>query len=325
MLQNKSFLVTGGAGFIGSTLSKMLCPQNKVVIIDNLSTGNLKNLYPYSEHSNIKVIIDDVRYCHTLEQYIEQSDYVLHFAATLGVELAVLQPVELFMNNILSSERVIQLAAKHDKRLFLSSSSEIYGKQEKACLTESDISCIPQPERTRWIYSLSKISDEYIAYHYKRNGLKVIIGRYFNFIGTNQSAAYGMVVPKFIGQALSDNPLSVYGNGSQSRCFCHVNEGCLAIIKLINNFDKIAVLPGISFNIGCEQSITIDALARLIIELTGSKSLISYIHYNDLPSGFDEIACRTPDLSYIKEHTGWQAVGTLKDSLKNIIDEIRNN
>jgi UDP-glucose 4-epimerase len=321
MLKNKTFLITGGAGFIGSTLAGFLAQNNRIIIIDNFSTGNINNLEYYVGSKNFSIINEDVRYSNQLEEIIEISDFVIHLAATVGVMPAVEKPVELLMNNIVSTERVLNLCKKYDKRVFIASSSEIYGKVIKEKLSENDYSYIGFPQLSRWIYSISKIGDEFIAYALKRKGLRVIIGRFFNFIGINQSPYYGMVVPKFISQVLKNEPITVYGDGTQRRSFTNVNDGCNAIIKFLENFDVISELENVSFNIGSHNQMAINDLALLIRTVLSGKSEITYIPYKDLPAGYDELMQRNPDTNLIYNTIGWKAETSIEETIKQIMNK----
>lgn len=319
--KQNTFLICGGAGFIGSNIiNNLLKIGHKVIAIDDLSSGNLDNIKHFAQNPNFEFIKD--KFPNTkLEIYFAESDFVIQLASRVGVEIAVKSPTELMTNNLLATAFVISMCHKYNKPIFVSSSSEIYGKYERDDLSENDYSYIGFPSLLRWSYSVSKISEEFITYEFKHKGLKALIGRYFNFIGKNQNNNYGFVVPRFINQALSNNPITVYGDGSQRRTFCDIRDGINGIFSLIDNFSTLCELDNISYNIGGKTDISILELAQVVKLKTSSNSEIIFMNSANLPYGFDEIKKRKPNCSLIYNSTNWEAIYSLEDTLNLLLDE----
>lgn len=318
--ESKTFLIFGGAGFIGSNLTeRILSAGHRAIIVDDLSTGNIDNINPFANKNGTDFIELKIPCSTELHNAFKESDFVVHLAARVGVELAVNSPTEMMMNNLLATEYVVRKCHEFSKPLFLSSSSEIYGKLERDVVCETDYSYIGYPNLLRWAYSISKISDEFIVNDYKRKGLKAIIGRYFNFIGKNQSSHYGMVVPKFILQAKSNSPLTVYGDGNQKRTFCDVDDGIDAILGLIDKHEQIVDNELIAYNIGGKTETSIIDLANMVKEISASSSEIVHIPLSEFPKGFDEILRRKPDCSLIEATLNWHQKIELKQTLKKLI------
>ena len=310
-------LITGGAGFIGSHLCDALVNTgDEVSILDNLSTGSKKNIVHLE--GKIRIFQGDIRDQKLVESLVEENDLVLHMAAALGVDNILEDPIESISTNFYGSEMVLNAATKYNSRIVIASTSEIYGKNPKQPLSETDDRVIGTPQKLRWSYSDAKALEEAVAYYlYVTNKLKVTTVRLFNTVGPRQTGKYGMVIPRFVKAALENRPLTVFGDGSQSRVFCHVTDTVKAISLLTLNDKSI----GGVFNIGGKGEITILELAKKIIEQTHSKSKIDFINYEDAYSvGFEDMARRVPNISKIKLFTGWEP----EIDLKTIIEDIAN-
>ena len=310
--------ITGGAGFIGSHLCDALVAEGKeVTILDNLSTGSKKNIAHLE--GKIKVSQGDIRDQKLVESLVEESDLVLHMAAALGVDNILENPIESISTNFYGSEIVLSAATKYNSRIVIASTSEIYGKNPKQPLSETDDRVIGTPQKLRWSYSDAKALEEATAYYlHITNKLKVTTVRFFNTVGPRQTGKYGMVIPRFVKAALENKPLTVFGNGSQSRVFCHVGDTVKAISLLTSNNKSI----GEVFNIGGKGEITILDLAKKIIDQTNSKSEIAFVNYEDAYAvGFEDMERRVPNISKIKLFTGWEP----EIDLKTIIRDVASN
>jgi UDP-glucose 4-epimerase len=307
--------ITGGAGFIGSHLCDALVAEGKeVTILDNLSTGSKKNIAHLE--GKIKVFQGDIRDQKLIESLVAESDLVLHMAAALGVDNILENPIESISTNFYGSEVVLNAATKYDKRIAIASTSEIYGKNPKQPLSETDDRIIGSPQKLRWSYSDAKALEEAAAYFlHVTKKLKVTTIRFFNTVGPRQTGKYGMVIPRFVKAAIENKPLKVFGDGSQSRVFCHIEDTVKAVLLLASNNEA----TGEVFNIGGKGEITILDLAKMIVNLTNSKSEITFVNYKDAYAvGFEDMARRVPDISKIKYLTGWEP----KIDLKTIINDI---
>ena len=305
------YLVTGGSGFIGSHLCEALVKRgDSVSVIDNLSTGSNKlgHDIDFVEGS----IFDQA----LLAKLISNSDYVLHLAAAVGVFNIVNKPLESLMINIKGTEIILELCEKYNKPILITSTSEVYGKNNNVPLSEDSDRVLGSPLLSRWSYSEAKAVDESMAYfYYQEKSLEVRIVRLFNTVGPRQVGHYGMVVPRFINSALKNEPLSVYGGGDQIRCFCHVEDAVRALLLVIDSDKAI----GQVFNIGNNQQISIMELAKKVIEVTGSSSEIEQISYEKAyPAGFEDMQRRVPDISKIKQVLGWEPVINLDQIIKDI-------
>jgi len=308
-------LITGGAGFIGSHLCEALLSQGNVVsILDNVSTGSLSNI------SHIKDQIDiqegDIRDASLVDKLMKSADLVLHMAAALGVNTILENPIESVSTNFTGSEVVLNAATRFKKRLIIASTSEVYGKNPKQPLSETDDRVVGAPQKIRWTYSDAKALEEAIAHAlFLTKGLKVTTVRLFNTVGPRQTGRYGMVVPRFVQSALRNEPVSIYGDGSQSRVFCHVSDAVRAIMMIAKDDSTI----GEVYNVGGVGEVTIKQLADRIIDRTNSKSSISYTPYDEAyPAGYEDMQRRVPDISKIKGALGWAPEKTLD----NIIDDV---
>ena len=308
-------LITGGAGFIGSHLCDVLVAKgDEVSILDNLSTGSKDNIAHLK--GKIQVSDGDIRDKALVESLVAESDLVLHMAAALGVDNILENPIESISTNFYGSEVVLNATLKYDKRILIASTSEIYGKNSKQPLSEPDDRVIGAPQKLRWTYSDAKALEEATAHFlFLTKQLRVTTIRFFNTVGPRQTGKYGMVIPRFVRAAIEHKPLKIFGDGSQSRVFCHVSDSVKAILALAINDKTI----GEVFNIGGKGEISILELAKLIIKQTGSKSEVTFTDYEDAyAAGFEEMARRVPDISKIFEFTGWEP----KLDLQTIIDDV---
>ena len=307
--------ITGGAGFIGSHLCDVLVARgDEVSILDNLSTGSKGNIAHLE--GKIKVSQGDIRDQGLVESLVSDSELVLHMAAALGVDNILENPIESISTNFYGSEVVLNAALKYDKRILIASTSEIYGKNTKQPLSETDDRVIGTPQKIRWSYSDAKALEEATAHFlFLTKRLKVTTIRFFNTVGPRQTGKYGMVIPRFVKAAIEQGPLKIFGDGSQSRVFCHVNDSVKAILDLAGNDKTI----GEVFNIGGKGEISILELAKLIIKQTASKSLITFTDYKDAYSaGFEDMVRRVPDISKLANFTGWEP----KLGLDTIIEDV---
>jgi UDP-glucose 4-epimerase len=315
-------LITGGAGFIGSHLSEALLEQgHEVLILDNLSTGSIDNITHLKGRPGFEYFVDSVNNEPLLAELIDRSDVVFHFAAAVGVKLIVEQPVYTIETNVHGTEVVLKHANKKKKLVVIASTSEVYGKSEDVPFREdSDLVMGPTPKH-RWAYACSKAIDEFLALAYwKERKLPVIIVRFFNTVGPRQTGQYGMVIPNFVRQALAGEPITVFGDGTQSRSFTHVADVVGALIKLVSEPKAI----GEVINIGNIQETTILALAERIRELSGSKSVIKFIPYDQAyESGFEDMPRRVPALAKVEGLIGYKPVHQLDAILTQVIDYFR--
>ena len=314
------YLVTGGAGFIGSHLCDALLERgDSVVVLDNLSTGNKKNIEHLVGNPSFELIEGSILDVEIVDNVVASVDHVLHLAAAVGVFTIVDKPLESLTTNLRGTENILEAAHKHHKEVLIASSSEIYGKNASGALNEESDRIVGSPLKSRWSYSEAKAIDESMAFfYYQEKKLAIRIVRFFNTVGPRQVGHYGMVVPRFVSAALKNEPLTVYGTGSQSRCFCHVKDAVAGVLAVI---DSNATL-GEVFNIGNDEEITIEDLAHEVIELTGSTSPIEKVLYEKAYApGFEDMQRRIPDIGKIKRVVGWAP----KLSLDSIITDIANH
>ena len=315
-------LITGGAGFIGSHLSEALLDQgSQVLILDDLSTGSIDNVAHLKGRPGFEYFIDSVNNEPLLAELIDRSDVVFHLAAAVGVKLIVEQPVHTIETNVHGTEVVLKHANKKKKLVVIASTSEVYGKSNDVPFREdADLVLGPTPKH-RWAYACSKAIDEFLALAYwKERKLPVIVVRFFNTVGPRQTGRYGMVIPNFVRQALAGEPITVFGDGTQSRAFTHVGDVVDALLKLVAEPHAI----GQVINIGTTQEITMAALAERIRELSSSKSVIKFVPYDEAyESGFEDMPRRVPDLERINALIGYDPKQTLDDILIQVIDYFR--
>jgi UDP-glucose 4-epimerase len=314
--------ITGGAGFIGSHLSEALLDAgHEVLVLDNLSTGSMDNIARLKGRAGFEYHIDSVDNESLLAELVDRSDVVFHFAAAVGVKLIVEQPVYTIENNVHGTEVVLKHANKKKKLVVIASTSEVYGKSEDVPFREdSDLVMGPTPKH-RWAYACSKAIDEFLALAYwKERKLPVIIVRFFNTVGPRQTGQYGMVIPNFVQQALAGEPITVFGDGTQTRSFTHVTDVVQALLKLVVEPKAI----GQVINIGNTQEVTILQLAERVRELCGSKSAITFTPYDQAyESGFEDMPRRVPALAKVKALIGYEPKHQLDDILTQVIAYFR--
>jgi UDP-glucose 4-epimerase len=307
--------ITGGAGFIGSHLCDALLAQgHQVSILDNMSTGSAANIAHIKDR--IEIHQGDIRDAALVEKLMAPADFVLHMAAALGVNTILENPIESVSTNFTGSEVVLTAATKLNKRIIIASTSEIYGKNPKQPLSETDDRVVGTPQKIRWTYSDAKALEEAIAHAlFLTKQLKVTTVRLFNTVGPRQTGRYGMVVPRFIQSAIKNEPITIYGDGTQSRVFCHVQDAVKAILALAATDSAI----GEVYNVGGVGETTIKQLADKIVERTKSTSTITFTAYDDAyPAGYEDMQRRVPDINKIKNSIGWSPANTLD----NIIDDV---
>jgi UDP-glucose 4-epimerase len=316
-------LITGGAGFIGSHLCEHLIEQGQqVVAIDDLSTGRKENIRRLLEYPNFQFIRETILNTQVLDRLCSEAGLVIHLAAAVGVKLIVEDPVRTINTNIMGTDAVLTTANRYGCKVLLASSSEVYGKGVKAPFSEDDDSLIGPTSHSRWAYAASKAVDEFLGLAYHRQyGLPVVVMRFFNTIGPRQTGLYGMVVPRLVRQALRDEPLEVYGDGQQSRCFADVCD----TVQAINSLAQHPAAVGQVFNVGSIEEVSINRLAELVIELTGSRSTIRHIPYDQAYApGFEDMRRRAPSIEKLHRLTGYTPQYTLRMSLERVIEYEKN-
>lgn len=310
------YLVTAGAGFIGSHLTeRLLNDGHSVSVLDNLSTGQLSNISHLLENESLKVVEGDIRQKESLEEHIQQADRIFHLAAAVGVLNIVNDPIGSMETNLVGSSNMFSLALKYKKPIFITSSSEIYGKNTSDSLSEDSDRIIGAPQKIRWSYSDSKAIIEAIAVTlFEKHGLETHIVRIFNAVGPRQRGNFGMVLPRFVAAALKNEPIEIYGTGLQTRCFSHVLDVVDGIVKV----ESCTPAAGRPVNVGVAQEISIVALARKIIELTNSSSEIRFKDYaSAYEKGYEDMERRVPNTTLLRSLTGWEPK---RDVDKIIID-----
>ncbi|OGB23819.1 MAG: nucleoside-diphosphate sugar epimerase [Burkholderiales bacterium RIFCSPLOWO2_02_FULL_57_36] len=314
---SSTYLITGGAGFIGSHLAESLLADGKTVqVIDDLSTGSLQNLQSVLDHPRFTLTVDTIMNRQLMADLIDRADYVCHLAAVVGTRRVLESPINTIHNIVVGTSNVLELASEKGKVVYVASTSEVYGKSRDLPFTEDGDLVLGPTNKGRWSYACSKAIDEYLAlaYHWERQ-LPVVVGRHFNTVGPRQSARYGMVLPRFIEQALAEQPITVYGDGSQRRCFCYVDDVVWAIKRLVTRADNY----GKVFNIGACDEITILDLARLVKDKARSSSKIVFVPYDvAYDDNFEDMVRRIPDLRRLQEATGYRP----RTGLAEIIDRI---
>ena len=320
-MNNKKILITGGAGFIGSHLTEQLLGRDMAVtVIDNLSTGSWGNLDHLSDNKRLRVIVasaDDLR---LLEKEVPRHDFVYHLASAVGVKLIIDQPVHTVQNIVETTEAVMSICSKYRRPVLLTSTSEVYGKSEAIPFREDSDIVMGATSKRRWAYACAKALDEFLVLaHYYETNLPVFIVRLFNTVGPRQTGRYGMVLPNLVEQALSGKPMTIYGSGRQSRCFCSVHD----VVNALTRFLESPGAAGKVVNIGTEEEITILGLAEKIKDLTGSRSEIQFIPYERAYGpGFDDMMRRVPDLTRADELLGWAPKRRLNDIITEIASTI---
>lgn len=337
-------LITGGMGFVGSHLAGTLLEQgHQVTVVDNLSTGRFDNIRHLAGHPDFHFAIDDITNMAVLDRLVSNCDVIFHLAAAVGVQLIVKDPVHTIETNVLGTEAVLQAAVRYRTKVLIASTSEVYGKSAQIPFTEDDDVVLGSTTRSRWSYAASKMVDEFLglAYH-RQKGLPVVVFRLFNTVGPRQTGQYGMVVPRFVQQALRGEPITVYGDGQQSRCFMDVRDAVRALIGLAESPRAV----GQVFNIGTSHEITILDLAREVLRLVGARTAgwpttvpaprsngnghqsgpaperITFVRYEDAyETGFEEMRRRVPNTAKIQSYIGWQPEYSLRQTLEDVITE----
>lgn len=311
-------LITGGAGFIGSHLAEYLLSQGQqVTIIDNLSTGRLDNIAHLESNSQFHYAIEDIRNIHVMDRLVSECDLIYHLAAAVGVEKIIKQPIETIEVNIGGTEVVLQTARRYRKKVLITSTSEIYGKGVRFPFSEDDDSLLGPTTRSRWSYAASKAIDEFLALAYhKEVGLPVVIVRLFNTVGPRQTGQYGMVLPRFVRWAAADQPIQVYGDGQQSRCFCNVRD----VVQALHALAECPAAVGQVFNVGSQDEITILELAQRVKQRAGSRSDIQFVPYDHAyEAGFEDFRRRVPNLEKVRATIEWEPVTPLDETIDQII------
>ncbi|MBU05690.1 MAG: GDP-mannose 4,6-dehydratase [Acidimicrobiales bacterium] len=313
-------LITGGAGFIGSHLADHLLNRgDQVVLLDDLSTGRLGNIEHLNNRSDTDFVLGSILDADLIDDTVSRVDAIFHLAAAVGVNLIVEKPLESLMTNIRGTETVIEKAHRYDKRLLVMSTSEIYGKNTSDSLSEEDNRVLGSPLKSRWSYSEAKAIDEILAYTYWREkGLETVIIRLFNTVGPRQTGSYGMVIPRFVGQALRNEPITIFGDGNQTRCFCHVGDVVVGLVALSEHPEAF----GKVFNLGGGEEISIRELAEHVIRLTGSKSDLEFIPYDvAYEAGFEDMERRVPNTDRARHLVGFNPAAGIDDIIQSVIDD----
>ncbi|HWH78893.1 MAG TPA: GDP-mannose 4,6-dehydratase [Candidatus Binatus sp.] len=312
------YLITGGAGFIGSHLAERLLKDgHHVTILDDLCTGSMHNIEHLKTRPRFEYVIDSIFNRSLLAELVDECDSIVHLAASVGVRLIVESPVRTIETNVKGTEGVLEFASKKKKHVLITSTSEVYGKASKIPFSETDDLVMGPTSKGRWSYACSKAIDEFLALAYrKERNLPVVIVRLFNTVGPRQTGRYGMVLPTFVRQALAGVPLTVYGDGTQSRCFCHVSDAVEAIARLTLQSDAVGEI----FNIGSEQEISIRELAELVRSMARSTSPIRFVPYDEAyEEGFEDMPRRVPDTSKIKRFVDFRVSRSIETIIENVI------
>lgn len=317
-----TYLITGGAGFIGSHLCDYLVDRgNRVLAIDDLSTGRMSNIEHLQGRRGFHFCRSNIMSEVALDRLCSEADTVIHLAASVGVEKIIAAPSETIENNVRGTEVVLQAALRYGSKVVLASTSEVYGKGSKIPFHEEDDVLIGSSSKRRWSYAVSKLVDEFLglAYH-SEHGLPVTVVRFFNTVGPRQTGRYGMVVPRLMQQALNGDPVTVYGDGRQSRCFCNVSDVIRAVVALVACPEAV----GRVVNIGSTEEVTIRELAERTISIAQSRSAIEFIPYEKAyEPGFEDMMRRVPDTTRIRELIGWSPQIPLAETLAQVADERR--
>jgi UDP-glucose 4-epimerase len=319
-----SALITGGAGFIGSHLSELLLEQGtEVFVLDDLSTGSERNVAHLRERRDFHLIVDSVLKSSVVNELVHRCDVVYHLAAAVGVRLIVEEPVHTLVTNIQGTENVLDHCNRFGKRVLVASTSEVYGdRREPEALDEESKRMYGPTTARRWAYAESKALDEFLAlaYHQER-GLDCVIVRLFNTVGPRQSGQYGMVIPRFVTSALAGRPLEIHGDGTQTRCFCHVQDTIRALAGLMNARD----ISGAIFNVGSTERITISELAQRVLALTGSSSSTVPVPYDEVyGQGIEDMLHRQPAIGKVTQAIGWEPTRSLEEILRDVVQYARS-
>ena len=315
-------LITGGAGFVGSHLSdELIARGHSVHALDDLSTGGMDNVRHLKDSPSYTYTIESCTNAPVVAEAVDEADVVYHLAAAVGVELIVESPVRTIETNVHATEVVLDAANKKKKPVFVASTSEVYGKSADLPFHEDGDLLLGATTKGRWSYACSKAIDEFLALAYwKERKLPTVVGRLFNTVGPRQTGRYGMVIPNFVRQSLAEQPITVYGDGSQSRCFCHVRDVVRALAGLMETEEHY----GEVFNIGSESEVTITGLAERTRSLIGSEAEITYVPYDQAyEQGFEDMMRRVPDTGKIRGALGWQPERTLDDIINDVAEHQR--
>ncbi|HEY7120195.1 MAG TPA: GDP-mannose 4,6-dehydratase [Tepidisphaeraceae bacterium] len=316
----KHYLITGGAGFIGSHLSERLLDQgHRVTILDDLSTGSEANIAHLRRRAGFHVVRDSVENESTMNVLVSGCDAVFHLASAVGVQLVANEPIRTIRTTVHGTEVALDVANRFGKPTLITSSSEVYGKGTRVPFGEDDDVVMAATAFSRWCYAYSKGIDEFLGLaYYKQYGMPVVLVRLFNTVGPRQIGMYGMVLPRFVSAALTNQPLTVYGDGTQSRCFCHVADTVGALIDLMNN----PAAAGQVYNVGGDEEISMNALAQRVIDLTGSSSKIVHISYEQAyGQKFDDMMRRVPKLDKIRAAIGFNRKYNLDQIIKSVVED----
>jgi len=316
------YLITGGAGFIGSHLvTKLLASGDSVIVLDDLSTGRHDNLREHAGNTSLEFVLGSILDDSLVDDVVRRVDVVLHLAAAVGVNLIVERPLESLATNIKGSEIVLEKCHKYGRKVLVTSTSEIYGKNTSDALSEEDDRILGSPLKTRWSYSEAKAIEEVLAHAYwRQKGLPTVIVRLFNTVGPGQVGNYGMVVPRLVQQALNNETLQVFGDGSQTRCFCHVDDVTDALLSVVSAPE----LEGQVFNVGGRDEVSILQLAERIIKLVGSSSDIGFVPYDRAyEAGFEDMQRRKPDISKIHAAIGWSPTKNLDSIIGDVAADLK--
>jgi len=317
------YLVTGGAGFIGSHLTDALLEaSHAVLILDNFSTGRHENIAHQEGHDRLEVICGDVTDEKLTLECVRSVDQVFHLASAVGVRLIIEEPVKTIETIVEGTASVLAACARYRRPVLVTSTSEVYGRSQKVPFSENDDSVIGPSTCRRWSYASSKLLDEFLALaHWHHSGLPAVIVRLFNTVGPRQTGRYGMVIPRFVGQALSGDPITVYGDGTQTRSFCHVKDAVAALIALLGS----SACRGEVFNVGNDEEISLNDLAEKVRALVGSRSEIRHIPYADAYGpGFEDMDRRVPDLSKVRRAIGYECRHSLERVLEDVIAYLKS-
>jgi UDP-glucose 4-epimerase len=314
--------LTGGAGFIGSHLSELLLNQGyEVTVIDNLSTGRFENIAPLEKRLGFRYAIEDIRNAAVMDRLVSECDVIFHLAAAVGVFSIVSSPIDTIEINVGGTDVLLKTARRYRKKVLIASTSEVYGKNEKVPFSEDDDRTLGPTNKSRWSYAASKELDEFLALAYHRSAdLPVVIFRLFNTVGPRQRGHYGMVLPRFVEWALKNEPIQVYGDGDQSRCFCNVHD----VVRAIAALSVAPAAVGEVINIGSNEEVSIYQLAERVRERSGSTSEINLIPYDKAyEPGFEDMRRRIPDITKINRMIGWKPKLTLDETIDQIVDSMR--
>jgi UDP-glucose 4-epimerase len=323
-MQKRCALITGGAGFIGSHLSELLLARGEEVhVLDDLSTGSIRNIEHLKGVPGFHYTIDRVENAPLIAELIDRCDMVYHLSAAVGVKLIVDSPVKTIENNVHCTEIVLHHAAKKQKKVLIASTSEVYGKSKDVPFREDQDLVLGPTTKGRWSYACSKAIDEFLALAYwHEKKLPVVVVRFFNTVGPRQTGRYGMVIPRFVGQALAGEAITVYGDGNQTRSFGYVGDIVGAVVQLMNHPGAV----GQVFNIGNTEEISMNELARLVKEMAGSRSEIVHVPYEQAyEQGFEDMPRRVPDISKVSKLIGYRPTADIRAILQSVIHYMREN